>query len=247
MRKNIFTSIVALIGTFAFVIPVLAATTAEFSPASANLTVGQKFNVVISVNPQGTANYAEKLEINYPAGILEVTSFTLGDKWMAMTEAGYDSIDNTNGVLIKTAGYPGGFSTSAIFGTVSFSAKATGNGTIKIGNSSLAFQASSQSAITGNGIQVMVTTPAAPAPKPEIKTQVTTPVSSPSVTKPAPQKTEVVSSEPVKEVLPESQTAAASEATSSTNGNVWLWVLIIVLFNAVIVWGVMVFSRRKSN
>ena len=96
-------------------------------------------------------NYAEKLEVDYPASDLAVTSFTLGNSWMALTQPGYDSTDNINGVLTKTAGYPSGFSGATTFGTITFYAKKAGTGTIKIGNSSLAFESSSQSAITGNG------------------------------------------------------------------------------------------------
>ena len=184
MKKITLTSIAALIGIVAFAVPALAATTASLSPASASVIVGEKFNVTISVNPQGTANYAEKLEVDYPADMLEASSFTLGDKWIAMTATGYDSIDNTNGVLIKTAGYPSGFSSSAVFGTVSFIAKKAGSGTIKIGNSSLAFQASAQSAITGSGTSFVVTAPVTIPPKPEVKTP------APAVTKPAPVTTE---------------------------------------------------------
>jgi len=179
MKKITLTSIAAVIGMFTFAIPVLAATTASLSPASMSVAPGEKFIVIISVNPQGTANYAEKLEVNYPSDILEAASFTLGDKWIAMTAAGYDSTDNINGVLIKTAGYPSGFSSSAVFGTVSFTAKKAGSGTIKIGNSSLAFQASAQSAITGNETTFVVTAPVVPIPKPEVKTPTPKPAPAP--------------------------------------------------------------------
>src|SRR3989344_7692792 len=115
MKKITITIATTILGILFFASPVVAATTASISPNDINVTLGQKFSITISVNPQGTANYAEKLEINYPADILEVKSFTLGSNWIAMAQSGYDSIDNTNGVLIKTAGYPGGLTSLTHF------------------------------------------------------------------------------------------------------------------------------------
>lgn len=172
MKKITLITILIMLGTFILTMPVIAATSVSFSPTSINTTNGQNFNVAITVNPQGVNNYAEKIELNYPSDILEVKSFSFGNTWMALTQPGYDLIDNTNGILIKSAGYPGGFSSAATFGTVSFYAKKAGNGTIKLGSNSLAFEVGSQSALSGAPVSFIITAPAVTAPKPTTPTQV---------------------------------------------------------------------------
>lgn len=249
IQKSALTSIVTILGAFAFAIPVMAATTASLSPAVVNITPGQTFNVVVAVNPQGVSNYAEKLEIDYPADTLEVTSFTFSSNWMALTQPGYDSTDNTNGVLVKTAGYPGGFSSSLTFGTVSFHAKKAGSGIIKIGNSSLAFEANSQTVITGSGATFAVTAPAiAPAPvvtpKKAVQTTVTpTPASTG-------QATEVTPAQTTGEVNPTSQQPqVAAVAAANTGGSsmpMWAWLaLIAILVIGGGWWAYNRFSRTK--
>src|ERR1035437_892086 len=100
MKKITLTSITAVaIGTMLFAFTALAATTALITPTSVKVVAGQQFNVVIAVNPNGTSDYAEQLQIDYPASLLQVTAFNIGSSWMSLTEAGYDSIDNTNGVM----------------------------------------------------------------------------------------------------------------------------------------------------
>jgi hypothetical protein len=166
MKKNILTITLATLGLLAFCNVTLAATVVSLSPSSVSVNSGQSFNVSVSVNPQGVNNFVEKIELKYPADILQVNSFTLGNSWMALTQAGYDLTDNTNGVLLKSAGYPGGLSSATTFGTVSFSAKKAGKGTISIGGNSVAFEANSQSAISGSPVSVTITAPTVVAPKP---------------------------------------------------------------------------------
>src|SRR5487761_385930 len=164
MKKNIFTTTLATLGILALAMPTLAAaSTASFSPSAIAVAPGQTFNLVISVDPQGAKDYTEKVGLNFPAGVLEVKSFTLGDNWMALSQSGYDSVDNTKGVLVKTAGYPGGISSATTFGTVSFYAKEAGTGNITFGNDSVAFQINSQSVLTGTPASFAITAPTAPA------------------------------------------------------------------------------------
>ena len=160
MKKTILTITLATLGALVLVMPTSAATTVSLSPASVSVKSGQSFNVSVAVNPQGTNNYVEKVELDYPADMLQVNSFTLNSAWMALTQSGYDLTDNTNGVLIKSAGYPGGLSSATTFGSVSFYAKKAGNGTITIGNNSLAFEVNSQSALSGVPVSFTITAPA---------------------------------------------------------------------------------------
>ena len=180
MKKYLLTTFLGLLAIMAAALPVLAATTMSLSPATVNVTAGQTFNLSVAVDPQGVKNYTVKLELKYPADLLEVKSFTLGSNWMAVSQTGYDSIDNINGILIKTAGYPGGLTANTAFGTVSFSAKKAGSGIIQTGTGSLALNASSQNVFSGSAqANVTITAVTLPPPPPPPPSQTTTPPTAP--------------------------------------------------------------------
>lgn len=213
---------------FLFAVPLMAATTASFSPATVNVTPGEKFDVVVTVNPQGVNNLVEKLEINYPADTLKATSFAFGNTWMALPGAGYDSIDNTSGVLIKTAGYPKGITSSTVFGTISFTAKKEGSGVIKIGSNSLAFEAKSQTAITGNDASFTVT---APAVVPVTPTPTPAPKTTPQVTQPTQPTTQPVEN-PAPQTTPTSENNLVASAGTATTTSGWayaFWTLLALV------------------
>lgn len=246
IKTFIQTSLV-MFGIVLFAVSAIAATTASLSPTTVNVTTGQKFTINISVNPQGTPNFAEKVEIIYPAETLEISSFSFASNWMPLTQPGYDSTDNTNGVMIKTAGYPGGITNSTMFGTVSFTVKKSGSGTIKIGNSSLAFEANSQSAITGNETVFNVSTPAVvpivvPAKPPTTKP--TTQIAPKAETQPTVPKT--TNTAPVQEAVvePTPNTQVAAVVASGSQSYVWLWILPVILVLVLFGWWI---YRRKSR
>ncbi len=162
----IFSSIT--LGGFLLVSSVWAATTISFSPTSINVSPGQNFNLVISLNPQGIRNYTVKAEVNYPADLLEVKSFSLSSGWMALSQTGYDLVDNTNGQLIKTAGYPAGIPTATTFGTITFSAKKAGQGIVSLSSNSMALDADNQNILTSPLAQasVKITAPSIPSVPP---------------------------------------------------------------------------------
>ena len=155
MKKLIFVIALSLFGIMVGLTPALAVTNISFSPTSITVKQGQTFILSSSVNPKGIKNYTVKLELNYPADLLEVKSFTFGSGWMALSQPGYDSIDNANGILIKTAGYTGGLSSAASFGTISFLAKKAGSGVITVGDNSLALDSTNEN-VLGSMPQVSV-------------------------------------------------------------------------------------------
>ena len=244
MKKTILTITLATLGALVLAMPTLAATTVSLSPVSVSVKSGQSFNVSVAVNPQGTNNYVEKVELKYPADMLQVNSFTLGSAWMALTQPGYDLTDNTNGVLIKSAGYPGGFSSATTFGTVSFYAKKAGSGTITIGNNSLAFEVSSQSALSGSPVSFAITAPAV-APKPST-TQNPTPASSQNetpITAPAQPAEQTVT----QTAAPASLVATIGDFMTFGTGNVWLGILVGLIILAIISYVIYVLIQRKKQ
>jgi hypothetical protein len=241
MKKIILTFIAVALGTVLFALPALATTTVSLVPATLKTAPGQQFNVVVAVNPQGFSNDAEKIEVDYPANLLQVSSFTMGGTWIALTESGYDLTDNTNGVLIKTAGYPRGISTPTMFGTILFTAEKAGSGKITIGSQSVAFQTSGQSAITGTGSSFIVT---------GVKTVV-------------PKKSETIASTTVSSVNGQalgatatpsnvvtavnSQVATVSTVVSRGNGDIWISILVLVIVILVIFSAYLVFERKNRQ
>ncbi|MEK7125918.1 MAG: cohesin domain-containing protein, partial [Patescibacteria group bacterium] len=136
--KNISKIFGFILGSLIFVTPALAATTVSLLPQNVDVKVGQSFSVAVSVNPAGVKNYTIKLEMKYPADILEVESFTIAKGWTPWQQPGYYLIDNTNGILIQSAGYPGGLTSTASFGTVVFKAKKSGEAKIQVTGNSMA-------------------------------------------------------------------------------------------------------------
>ena len=249
MKKTILTIALVTLGALVLVMPTLAATTVSFSPASINIKPGKNFNVSIVVNPQNTNNYAEKVEMKYPADMLQVNSFTMAGTWMALTQPGYDLVDNTNGVLIKSAGYPGGFSSATTFGTVSFYAKKAGSGTITIGNNSLAFEINSQSALSGTPASFTITAPAVIVPKPSTTKN---PVAVPSKNKPPTTNVAPVKQpdeQPIAQIVAPantSLTAAIGGLLTLGTGSVLVGVLAVIIIFAIVVYLIYALVQRKK-
>jgi len=151
MKKRISIVVLVILGAITLAMPALAATTISLSPPNIVVTEGQNFNVAVQIDPESVKNYTAKIQIQYPAELLTAESFTFGGNWMALSQPGYDLIDNENGVLIKTAGYPSGFSKAVTFGTVSFSTKKVGNGIIKIGGESVVLDGTNHN-VFGNAV-----------------------------------------------------------------------------------------------
>ena len=261
MKKNIFAIIVSTsFGISVLAAPALAATTISFVPAATIVSAGQSFSVVINVNPLGVSNYAEKVEVRYPADTLEVKEFTLANKWMALAQPGYDSIDNTSGVMVKTAGYPGGFFSAVTFGTVSFHAKKVGSGVITIGDHSLAFEASSQSASYGAPASFSITTASAggPAGTPVLQgntnssaqtqegvTSQNPPVEPPtaaSAPQPAPGEQQAAGQPASRSLF-----AAVGGVLALGSGNAFVGILVLLVILALIAYGIYSSMQRKRK
>ena len=229
MKNIILTLAILAFSGVAFVASAQVSTVATLLPSVDTVSAGQSFDLAVMVDPQGTGNYAEKIEVDYPSDILQVNSFTLDKSWMALTQPGYDSIDNINGVMIKSAGYPGGFSSPVLFGTISFTAKEAGSGVVTIGNNSVVFGAnSSQNSLLGNSSMIKVVSSATPTP---VTSQVTTNSST---------TTTVQISQP--EQVSQSAAVGSAQVPTSNGWSVWLWVLIILI---IVIIGLAVYFFRS--
>jgi len=240
---------------FALASTTFAMTTVSLSPVSVSVEEGQTFNLIMSVNSQVVKSYMVKSEIKFPADVFEVKSFNFGNNWVQLSQPGYDLIDNTNGVLIKTAGYPGGLNSQADFGTIVFKAKKSGAGTIKVTENSLALNADSLNVISGLPMEahIVITQAQVVPPMPATQTQpkanvVPTPKENTTPNLPAPV-TEEQTAQPV--VVPQTATQNSLAATIAGfltlgTGNVWLGILVGLIILAIIVY-VIYLLRKKKN
>lgn len=107
--------------------------------------VGKTFTIPVTITPAaGEKNYTAKLALDYSPSVLEVVSFNFKPTWLPVTQPGYDSVDNDRGEMIKTAGFPRGFSSPVSFGTVTFRAKTVGEDVISVSPRSLVLNASNK-------------------------------------------------------------------------------------------------------
>ncbi len=159
MKKITFIALSLVLGTVLFATQSSAAATATFSPKTMSVQNGKLFKHDVVVNPQGTTNYAEKIEVNFPAEKIEVVSFTQAPNWMSLSQTSYDVTNNETGVLIRTAGYPSGITSATTFGTITFRAKTEGSGTISFGSGSVAYEQNGQPAILGENATFTVVAP----------------------------------------------------------------------------------------
>ena len=190
----------------------MASTVALLTPLNIDVVVGEEFDVEITVNAQSEENFTEKIEINFPAGLVEVKSFYFARKWMTLPSEDYDLIDNENGVLIKTGGYPGGFSRDVLFGTITFKSKTAGTGVIKLGSGSLAYDIDNHTKILGNKITFKIEEPLVISQQKEPETSKLTPEQNTSENI----KNIVGDSEVVSGVVPLLNTAVSENITSES-------------------------------
>jgi hypothetical protein len=125
----------------ALAIPAYASTDLNLSfPKGNTYEPGDVFTVNVNIVP-GEKIYTVGINLDYPANLLQVQSFNFSSSWMPLSQEGYDSINNTTGLLIKTAGYPGGFESSKNLGTITFKAIREGTGKIELTQETFALNA----------------------------------------------------------------------------------------------------------
>ncbi len=220
-------------------LPVFAATL-SLSPANVSVKQGQKFNAVVKLDPQGVKNYTAKVELKYPANLLEVKSFSFGSNLMPLSQTGYDLVDNAGGTLVKTAGFPGGLISPATFGTVTFTAKASGTGAVTVGSNTQVLDASNGNVLSGSSqVSVIIGAVAGATPKPTGSVSVS----------PSPSATPSLSISPAPERQAVSQGglfATIGNIVSLGTGSVWLGILVIVIIVIVLIYFLAI-RKKKSG
>jgi hypothetical protein len=174
--------------SLAIALPVSAATI-DASRSQVAAQVGNVITVQYTIDPAGEREYSAKLALNFPPGVLTLTSFQFGDGWIALSQPGYDRVDNVNGVLVKTAGYPKGTAVPTIFGTAQFKVVGNGTGTVTLAGDSFVHNAARANALVMASPVTTTVTASRPAAKPAAATPapVPAPVPTPAPAIPSPQ------------------------------------------------------------
>ncbi len=225
MKKYIIVGTILLVGAMALV---ANAGNVYLAPQSVSVKAGQTFNVTVSVDPAGATIYTAVINVKYPADLVEIKGFTQSGSWMTLNQTGYDLIDNTNGSLIKTAGYPKGLSNTATFGVVSFKAKKDGTGTISVTNTTKLLDSVNADARTGSYASIALNVAKAP---------VTTATSSPSVSiTPTPNAEVSVTPSPTSEASANQENgglfANLGAILSLGTGKDWLGIIVLIIILA---------------
>ncbi len=231
------------------VIPVSAfAASLTLAPTSVAPAAGKTFVVTITADSAGAKAYTMRANVSFNPALVQFVSFSFAPKWIVLSQAGYDSEDNANGVLVKTAGYPGGITAPTVFGTVTFRAIATGSSVLRVTTDSLALDGAGKNLISGaqGTTEVTVAAPVKATPTPTAKFAVKS--TKKTVTKPAatPKKASVVLASPATSTLATSSAMAAAAASGFSFGssrNVWPAALALVI----IIGGFWFYTRRKQG
>lgn len=167
----IMKKLLSAIAIGALLLPTAAfASAITLAPASIATTAGKSFSVTVGVNPTSGKAYTVRANLSFNPAMVTLTGFTFASKWMPLSQSGYDTEDNTNGVLVKTGGYPGGITAPTVLGTATFKAKKSGTATITGTADSLILDANNQNAVAGSQGSVAVTISAAKTPSAPVQT-----------------------------------------------------------------------------
>ena len=239
MKKILATAIV-----FASLLPALAyaKTDVSLSAAGQSLTVGQTFTVTVGIVPSPETAYTSKIALSYSSATLEATSFSFAPTWLALSQSGYDTMDSINGMIVKTAGYPGGASAPTVFGTITFRAKQAGNASIQVSPNTMIYDRNNANIFSGTQTSLQIAVAAVPviqtpAPAP-VKTTPASVTKNTNVTAPA-----TTSSTPVAATAPTSTQVAAAAATGSSSHTL-LWIVVIILIAGI---AFLAWNKMKSK
>lgn len=205
------------------------------SPTDVTSKVGQTFTLSISADPAGVKAFTTRANISFDPASVEFVSFSFAPKWIALSQTGYDSEDNVKGSLLKTAGYPGGLTSSTVLGTATFRAKVAGSSTISVTSDSLALGSGGKNLISGTQGSMNVTIAPLPVQQPAEPVVQTTSIPTPqkAITQTSVSTTTTVTAEATSTTISTSTSVAAVGATGSSSKNTTV-VLIGVLLLAII-------------
>jgi len=125
-------------------------------PQSITAAPQQTFTISIEAFAASSTGTIEA-HIAFDPKLLAAERVSLAPGWIEVNEPGYKSLDTKNGVVVETAGYPGGFTGTTTFASITFLAKAAGNATIAPAGDTLMLNAKNENEFGGNAGGTLVT------------------------------------------------------------------------------------------
>lgn len=102
----------------------------QIAPASVSAAPGDSVSLSLIAEPASSNVVSVRAHVVFDPSVLEEESFTYAPGWLSVAESGYDSVENGQGSVIKTAGYPGGITGQTPFATITFRVKSPGESDI---------------------------------------------------------------------------------------------------------------------
>ena len=241
------TKLVALGLVIAFVAPSAAsAAVIGLSSATSVANKGATFSVTVSADSLGEKAYTVRANLSFDPTLLEFVSWSFAPKWLVLSQTGYDTEDNVKGILVKTAGYPGGVTSSTFLGTAVFRTKLAGTATVAAGADSLILDKTNKNLLLGGqgSVRVTISSPApggTPAPsgtKPAIGAPSVAPVATTSTASVATTSTSTLSAS--------NQTAAVAEGVGQSFAAKWI-ILGVLGFLILVGAGVWFFRKNEAG
>lgn len=127
MKKIIF---------FFLLLPLIShAATLTLFAGTVKVIAGESVSIAVGADAGDEKLVTVKAALSYPPELLEFVSFSFASEAFALSQPGYDSAGE--GVLVKTAGFPGGFTGIRPFGTAVFRTRSAGTAAISASSDSL--------------------------------------------------------------------------------------------------------------
>ncbi len=130
MIKNFF-GLFLIIFVALFFGNICLASTFYLEEKNISVLENEDFFLDIIIDSENSKSFTLSAGIFYPVSFLEINSFSFSLGWIRAMGDEYDLIDNENGILIKTAGWPSGILEKKVFGTINFKAKKEGEVSIE--------------------------------------------------------------------------------------------------------------------
>ncbi|HAE36386.1 MAG: hypothetical protein UR85_C0001G0019 [Candidatus Nomurabacteria bacterium GW2011_GWF2_35_66] len=128
-----------------------AITTVTLDPESIEAKLKEDFSVkVYTDSSNGKKTCTLKVGLRFSPEQLKAGKWEFADGWLPIVQPGYDLIDNKNGSIIKTAGFPGCWTGKRLLGTITFSPKESSLGKIEVSNKTFALDDESADVYSGS-------------------------------------------------------------------------------------------------
>lgn len=143
--------------------------------------VGNTRTFTVAVVPNGDTVYSVQGAFVFDTSRLDILSVNYASGWLPLTQAGYDSIDENEGSITKTAGYPGGITTTTQFVTVTARLIAPGVATFESTSATQMLDEDSKNTYVAAAPATLTVRTPAPAPTPQVTPVQNVPIESESI------------------------------------------------------------------